>query len=477
MKTRRHVISVIAVLAVAALSLVSLLVLGNTPKLGLDLQGGLSVVLTATGKTEPGVLDQTVEIIRNRVDSLGAQEPDISREGETNIIVQLPGIKDPERALEIVGQTAQLRFREVLDTASLEEAQAAARKKGLRSGTDAFDALVAKEMKKKGWVLSKSDPVNKEVIFPDADDPVWYRLGKAEVVGSDIASADARFDQVQGGWSVELNLTGKGKDKWSDVTTRLAAQQKQLAIVLDRRVESAPVVQTAITDGRAQITGQFSEQEAKDLSLVLRTGALPIELEQSQVQRVSATLGTASLRAGLVAGAIGVALVAVYVFAFYRILGMVNLLGLGVFNVLLLGTIGLISTYRGFSLTLAGIAGMIVSVGVAADTYIIYFERVKDELKEGKTFRSSVDRAYKSAMSTNIAANAVAGGAAIILYLAAVGPVRGFALMLGISVVFDLLLLKFFTHPLVALLARGGKMTGARAIGVSDATREKVGVS
>jgi preprotein translocase subunit SecD len=468
LKARQYVFSVIAVLVVTALSLVGLLVLKARPKLGLDLQGGLSVVLTATGRVESGVLDQTVEIIRNRVDSLGAQEPDISRSGEDNIIVQLPGIDDPDRALELIGKTAQLRFREVIDVAPLEEAEQAAEKEDLRPQTRAFDRFVAKEMKKKGWELTPGDPVDEEVIFPSAEGDLWYRMGAAKVVGSDIDRADPRFDQVQGGWSVELNMTRDGSKKWAEVTTALAGGQKQLAIVLDQRVESAPVVQSAITDGKAQITGQFSEQEAKDLALVLQTGALPIELEQSQVQRVSATLGTASLRAGLIAGAIGIALVALYMFAFYRLLGLVNMIGLVIFSIMILGVIGLISEYRGFSLTLAGIAGMIVSVGVAADSYIIYFERVKDELKEGKTFRSAVERAFRSAFRTNIAANTVAFLAAIILYLVAVGPVRGFALTLGISVLFDIALLYFFTHPVVALIARRGKMTGRRAIGISE---------
>ncbi len=476
MKTRRNILSVLAVVAVTAFTLVALLVLNVTPKLGLDLQGGLSVVLTAEGRVEEGVLDQTVDIIRNRVDSLGAQEPDISREGEVNIVVQLPGIRDRDRALEVIGQTAQLRFREVLDTASLEEATAAAQEDDLRPGTDEFDEFIAKEMKDKGWELTPGDPVGEEAIFPATEDDVWYRMGKAEVVGSDIDSARAEFDQVQGGWSVTLNMTSEGKDKWTAVTTRLATEQKQLAIVLDRRVESAPVVQQAITDGRAQITGQFTEQEAKDLALVLKTGALPIELEQSQVQNVSATLGTASLRAGLLAGALGIAAVAIYMFLFYRVLGLINLVGLAIFNVLLLGIIGGISEYRGFSLTLAGIAGMIVSVGVAADTYIIYFERLKEEMREGKTFRSATERAYRSAMRTNLAANTVAGGAAVILYIGAVGPVRGFALTLGISVVLDIVLLYFFTHPIVALLANQKWITSHRAVGVRELPREAVPV-
>ena len=467
-RTRRYVASVIAVLVLAVASLVGLLFFDVRPKLGLDLQGGLSVVLTATEEADPEVLDQTVEVIRNRVDSIGAQEPDISRSGNENIIVQLPGIRDPERALEIVGKTAQLRFREVLDTVDLSSAKADAREEGLREGTDRFERFVRDRLEEEGWVLTTDDPIGEEAVFPSADDEdVWYRLGEAEVQGDQIADAYANFDQTGQGWTVLLELTGDGTADWANVTTRLSAEQKQLAIVLDQRVESAPTVNQPITDGKAQITGQFTEQEAKDLALVLKAGALPIELEQSQVQRVNATLGGASLRAGLIAGAIGIALVALYMLAFYRLLGLVTLFGLALFAALMLGIIGVLGVTRGFALTLAGVAGLIVSVGIAADSYIIYFERVKDELREGKTFRSSVERAFRSALRTNIAANGVAFAAAIILYIVAVGPVRGFALALGISVVLDVFLLYFYTHPIVALVSRSGRMDARRGVGAN----------
>ncbi|MEX2393888.1 MAG: protein translocase subunit SecD [Actinomycetota bacterium] len=443
-RTRRYLISVFVVALAVGLSIAGLTFFNARPKLGLDLQGGLSVVLTATGEVEEGILDQTVEIIRNRVDSLGAQEPDISRSGTENIIVQLPGIRDRDRALEIIGKTAQLRFREVLDAGTPEDA------------------------KGKGWKLSTTDTVDEEVIFPSAESDVWYSLGKAELVGSDVDGAQANFDETSSGWRVDLEFTNEGAEKFAAVTGRLAASQGQLAIVLDQIVESAPGVEQAIPDGRGVITGQFTEQEAKDLALVLKTGALPIELEQSQVDHVSATLGSASLRSGLIAGVIGLVLVAAYMLLFYRLLGLVTLLGLGVFAVIILGLIGAISTYRGFSLTLAGVAGLIVSVGIAADSYIIYYERVKDELKEGKTLRSSVERGYRSALSTNLAANGVAFAAAIILWAVAVGPVRGFALTLGVSVLLDVILLNFFTHPIVGLLSNWKFLTGYRALGVRD---------
>jgi preprotein translocase subunit SecD len=472
-RNRRYALSLVVVFVLSALSVSGILYFNARPKLGLDLQGGLSVVLTAKGKTSPGVLDQTVDIIRNRVDSLGAQEPEITRSGSDNIIVQLPGIKDPERALAVIGQTAQLRFREVVGALPSSAVDAAASAKKLKPGTTAYKKFVRDRLKKEGWTITVGDPVKKPVVFPSKDGKTLYKLGPAEVLGSQVSDAIAEFQQT-GGWIVSLKLTGEGTKGFADVTTRLAPQHGQLAIVLDRHVESAPAVQNAITNGAAQITGNFTEREAKDLALVLRTGALPITLERSQVQTVSATLGTAALKSGLIAGAIGLALVAIYMFAFYRLLGLITLLGLGLFGALILGLIGAISLTRGFSLTLAGIAGLIVSVGIAADSYIIYFERVKDELKDGKTFRSAVDRAFGSALRTNLAANGVVFFAAIILWATAVGPVKGFALTLGISVVIDILLLYFYTHPIVALMSRSARAPGLRGVGMSEVVPEAV---
>ena len=480
--SRRYAFWIAFVVLLAAASVVGITVLNMRPKLGLDLKGGLSVVLAAEGRADPDVLDKTVEIIRERVDSLGAQEPDISRAGDENIIVQLPDIRDPDRALEIIGKTAQLRFREVLDQVPVaplrDEAEQAARAERLQEGTDDFERFVIEHIQEQtGVTLSTDDPVDQEVVFPSADGTTWYRLGPAEVQGGQVGDAFATFAQVGGGgWIVQLQLTGEGAQAFGRVTSRLSptggAPGGLLAIVLDGAVESAPQVQQPITDGQAQITGQFDEAEARDLALVLKTGALPIELEPIQVQQVSATLGTASLRAGLLAGGIGLALVAIYMLAFYRLLGVITLVGLGIFGALVLGVIGLLGETQGFTLTLAGVAGMIVSIGIAADSYIIYFERVKDEIKEGKTFRSAVDRGFASAFRTNLAGNSVAAAAALILYLLAVGPVRGFALTLGISVLIDIFLLYFWTHPAVVLIARSGHLQSLGSVGMREAVAQ-----
>jgi protein-export membrane protein SecD len=461
--TSRYLVSLVSVFLVTLIALAGLTVFKWRPKLGLDLQGGISVVLTAKGKPKPGVLDETVNIIRNRIDSLGAQEPDVSRSGSNNIIVQLPGIKDRKRALSVIGQTAQLRFREVLDTTSVETPPS----NNLRRGTAAYNRAVEELMAKKGWRLSTGDPVKQPVTFPSKDGKTWYKLGPAEVLGSDVRNPFAQFDQQTGKWDVTLNFDSRGTKAWAAMTTRLAGKGA-IAIVLDKVVESAPNVQSAITDGKSQITGDFDEQSAKDLALVLSTGQLPVTLQRSQVQEVSATLGSASLRSGLIAGAIGLVLVALYMFIFYRLLGLVTLLGLGIFGVLVLGVIGVIGVTRGFSLTLAGVAGLIVSVGIAADSYIIYFERVKDELKEGKTLRSSAERAFRSAFRTNLAADGVTFLAAIILWAIAVGPVKGFALTLGISGLIDIAMLYFYAHPFVALVSRNRKAADMRSVGMQD---------
>ena len=461
---------------VALGSAAAVLFLNLRPSLGLDLRGGLAVVLTAKGEVDQDRLDQTVDIISNRVNSIGAQEPDISRAGSNNIFVQLPGIKDPQRALQIIGTTAQLRFREVLGTVPIADTQSKAIAAGKKQGTDDYDEFVNAELKKRGVAVTEDDPVGKPVVFPSEDGKTLYRLGPAEVQGTDVSHAVATFDSTQGGWLVDLTFSGRGTSSFAQMTTRLAGKGA-IAIVLDRRVESAPTVRQAITTGQAQISGSFTEPEAKDLALILRTGALPVSLEQSQVQEVSPTLGSASLRAGLIAGFLGLAAVALYICLFYRVLGLLTLLGLGLFSCLIAGIIGVLGVTRGFALTLAGIAGLIVSIGIAVDSYIIYFERVKDELKEGKSFRSAVERGFRSALSTNFAANGVAFAAAMILWLFAVGPVRGFALMLGISVVIDVVLLYFYTHPIVALLARNKRFTGLKSVGMREAVAGAEGVA
>ncbi|HEX9712708.1 MAG TPA: protein translocase subunit SecD [Actinomycetota bacterium] len=450
------------------------------PQLGLDLQGGISVVLTPDDPSgvDPGALEQAVNIIRNRVDALGVAEPDISRQGE-NILVQIPGIEDQARALELIGTTAKLRFRPVLESLPPADPEAEEVEGPVCGDTDTYP----------------EDEPDEEVILclkePTAPPEVWprLRLGPAALEGQDVSGATAALDPGGlSGWFVSLDLSREGARKFGDITGELACNQTapptdQLAIVLDRVIESAPQMgegvqcNVGITGGEAQITGNFTEADAKDLALVLRYGALPVELKPSATTTVSPTLGKESLRSGLLAGLIGVIVVYLYVLFFYRRLGAVIWVGIGVHAAFTLSVVILLGQAAGFALSLAGIAGLIVSLGIAADSFIVYFERIKDEVVAGRTARAAVDRAWASARRTIIAADLVTALAAVVLYLLAVGSVRGFALMLGLATALDVFVSFWFMHPLVWLVANTDLLGKAGTLGfrASDAATAPAG--
>jgi len=440
---RGNLIALGFIIVLAAGSLAGTLVAGNHPQLGLDLQGGALVVLQPKEEVRSDVLDQSIEIIRARVDSLGVAEPDISRLGDA-IVVQLPGVSDQERALEVVGQTAELRFRPVLE----------ALPPGGEAPPDADGA----------------DEPDAEVILPELSEDgavvTLYRLGPAELTGRAVDTARAQAPQgLAGAWEVIVDFTREGSDQWADLTGRYV--QRQLAIVLDGVVQSAPTIQEPITGGTARITGNFTEREAKDLALVLRFGALPVELVPQEVRRVSATLGTDSLRAGIIAGAVGVGLVLLYLTLYYRALGIVVVLGMAVWGSLMWTVVGFLGATGGLALTLAGAVGLVVSVGVTTDSYIVYFERLKDEIRSGRTVRSSVERAFASAYRTIMAGGISSLIGAGLLYFLTVGPVRGFAFFLGLATVLNLIVSWFFARPVVGLLARNRFFTEARWVGVA----------
>jgi preprotein translocase subunit SecD len=296
-------------------------------------------------------------------------------------------------------------------------------------------------------------------------------LDKAAVLGTDVRTAGFQFDGPRNEWIVTLNFKGQGQDKWTNLTRKAFNEQdadrKRVAIVLDNDVVSAPVIQGVIT-GQAEITGGFTQQTAKELATKLKYGALPLTFEQQTAQTISPTLGLAQLEAGLLAGAVGLALVLVYVLVYYRLLGIVTiasllLSGLVVYAVLIL--LGRPSTI-GFTLTLAGIAGFIVSVGITADSFVVFFERLKDEIREGRTARSAVPRAWVRARRTIISADTVSFLAAAVLYVIAAGAVKGFAFTLGMSTVLDLVVVFLFTHPVVALLSRSKAFMSPRISGL-----------
>jgi preprotein translocase subunit SecD len=458
---RGLVVSIVFVLILVGFSAAGFLAWGLSPLLGLDLVGGVSVVLTAPPGTPSPVIDRALETIRERVDRVGVAEPDITRQGELNIQVQIPraGGRSQQRLLELIGRTARLEFREVLET--------------IAPGSPEYEEAE----------ITPGSPRNQEVVFPDANrpqgqDPVLYRLSEVLMTGDGISEARAAFlDPVSvspgdtPGWRIAFELNSEGSDRFAEITEELT--NRQLAIVLDRRVESAPTVNQAITGGSGEITGDFTEAEARDLAVVLQTGALPVELEQSEVQTVSATLGRESLRQGILAGVAGLILLCLYLAFYYRLLGIVTWFGMAIWGLLSLTGVALLGQAVGYSLTLAGVAGVIVSLGIAADSYIVFYERLKDEVRKGKTPRAAVAPAFAAAWRTILAANTVTIVAAVILYLLAIGSVRGFALTLGLATLLDLFVVYFFKRPTVFLIARSRRLSELPGMGLRSGVAQE----
>lgn len=477
---------VASLLAVSALW-ATILGLRLSPQLGLDLQGGVSANLIPAegqGDIDQEILDQTVSIIRQRVDALGVAEPDITRQGET-IQVQLPGVTDQEQARDVIGRTAQLQFRPVLDifppeTGTPQTSETATAAAGAACDERQDDAVPSADEEvtlcERG-VLPPAAPGDPPVELPRDQ---WNRLllGPVEVGGSDLANARAEVDQATGlRWDVALELTGEGAQRFADITGRLACNpegspQRQLAIVLDNVVESAPpiasevVCDQGIQGGRAVISVGGGEAEARDLALILRAGALPIQLDFGTFQSVSPTLGRNALNAGLLAGGIGLLLVAVYMIFLYRGIGLATMAELAMFGLVTYGLIIVLGHVAGFTLTLAGIAGIIVSIGIAADSSIIYRERYRDEARAGRTIRTAADHAFTKAFRTNLTGNTVSFLAAVVLYLLAVGPVRGFAFTLGLSTLVDTLLFATFTRSMFGLIARNPRLARSPLVGL-----------
>jgi preprotein translocase subunit SecD len=472
---RSPVYSLIAVFVLAIAGLAATLISGNTPQLGLDLQGGASVVLQPREKVPSAVLDQAIEIIRNRVDALGVAEPEITRQG-TSIIVSLPGVKNKERALSVVGQTAQLLFRPVIQQLPAEATATTTTSSTSSTTSTTVEGAPATAptsttvpVDTNATTAPENDDETKQVVLPEKDSSgkttTRYLLGPAEVKGQALSGASATISGT-GTWEVSFELTGDGTKQWNDMATKVGAGN-QIAIDLDGVVRSAPSLQTTEFNGRGVITGNFTQGEAKDLALVLRYGALPVQLDRQTVQTVSATLGRDSLHAGLIAGLVGLGLVAVYMLLYYRALGMVVWLGLLLTAAILYSLITLLGTTSGLALSLAGATGIIVSVGVTVDSYVVYFERLKDEIRSGKTIRSSVDRGFSRAYRTILAADAASIIGAAVLYVLSVGSVRGFAFFLGLTTVLDVITAYFFTRPMVMLLGRSRLFTEARWVGVA----------
>jgi preprotein translocase subunit SecD len=508
-----------------------------TPRLGLDLRGGTQVILDPQPITEGAEiteeqLQQSVEIIRQRVNGVGVAEADISIQGSGSdavIVVSVPGVTQ-DRIVELVGRTALLDFRPVeniLDPAPVggdsEESADSDKKNNKNKNKDNADSANEGDTAGSGATASEpKDPeevdesqqgadivqakVNdanfqQEVLALDCndqrnqlggtpDDPEqWlgtcqrvipdketqapaakYVLKPAFIRGTEITSAAAQLPQQgAGGWVVTLSFDSEGASKLAEISGQLVnlpPPTNQFAIVLDGVVVSAPSFEEQILGGEAQISGNFTAQEAEDLANVLKFGALPVKLQVQQVESISATVGDSYLQAGLLAGIIGLVLVAAWLIFYYRILGVVASLSLVIAGWMTYCLFVILGNTIGFTLTLAGVAGAIVAIGITADSFIVYFERIRDEIRDGKSLRRSVDEGWVRARRTLLAADFVSILAAVVLYFLSVGNVRGFAFALGLTTVMDVVVAFWFTRPSVTVLARsawmqkGGSFTG-----------------
>lgn len=474
-----------------------------TPKLALDLEGGTQITLSpqlSSGETvTPEQLERAVAIIRQRVDAAGVSEAEINTQGNQNIVVSIPGEPD-DATRERIQSSAKLEFRPVLladlpsassvdqpgsedpatDPSASPSAEASAAPTAEPTAapspsvepTDASDlAWITPELQEKfdtfdcatlAQVGANVAPADEPLITCEQDGTVKYILGPVEVQGERIADARAGLVTSPTGvttneWGVFIEFDAEGTTQFRAVTERLitlAGVQNQFAIVLDGAVISAPRTNAAITDGRPQISGNFTQESALTLADQLKFGALPIGFEIQSSENISATLGVSQLQSGIIAGIVGLILVGLYSFLQYRALGGVVLASLIVSGVITYLIITYLSNQQGFRLSLAGVAGLVISIGVIADSFIVYFERIRDELRDGRSVDGAVEAGWKRAWRTILISDVINFLAAIVLFVLAVGNVRGFAFTLGITTVVDIIVVALFTHPMLQLLAR-----------------------
>ncbi len=470
-----------------------------TPELALDLQGGTQIVLSAV--TEDGAdptqeqLDQAASIIRQRVDASGVAEADITTEGGRNIVVQIPGVADEETRARIQA-SAQLEFRAVLfagDPATEfigEDGNAtpypspdpSANAEPTTEPTDGSDmAWVTEKLQGEFLAYDCANPDNLAAEAPDdqplitCDDTrtIKYILGPTELSGDSIKDATSGRDPQSGAWTVNLTLDSHGTEVFGKISQRLYQNQlqglsprDQFAFVLDGSVISAPRMNAQILDGRPSISGSFTQESAKTLADQLKYGALPLSFTTESSDTVSATLGSQQLQIGLIAGLIGLALVAVYSLLSYRALGTVIIASIAVMGVLTYVIVCILAWRLGFRLSLAGVAGLIVSIGFTADSFIVYFERIRDELRDGKSITSAVEDGWGRAKRTIYISKSINILAAVVLYILADSTVKGFAFTLGLTTLIDVFIFVIFTHPVMQILARtkffggGHKLSG-----------------
>jgi preprotein translocase subunit SecD len=539
-----------------------------TPKLGIDLEGGTQVTLTArSADGKPPSKEQLVQarqIIDQRVNGLGVTGAEVVQDG-SNLIITVPG--DQGEKAKDLAQTAQLRIRPVLagpfsatppapagqpqpgqqdstkptkapgpgssapdrvftvesspprtphptPSPHAESSQSASHHVSERgaaqhqaapppppapppapspgSGNTATDPDQVKQIALAQAQRQSLDPAVQQLALQNLqctgndvlrgyDDPAKplvacdpttsqkYLLAPTLIEGTQIASAGSGRDSQGAGYIVTLNFNAEGSRIWADFTTKNV--NKQAAFVLDAAVVSSPNITEPILGGNTQIQGNFSQASAAQLAGILKYGSLPLSFATSDAQTVSATLGLASLQAGLIAGAIGLGLVFVYCLFYYRALGVLTILSLGLSGLVVYAVLVLLGRSLGFTLDLAGVAGFIVSIGITADSFVIYFERLKDEVREGRSFRAAVPRGWERARRTILSADAVSFLASAVLYLLAVGQVRGFAFTLGMSTILDLLVVFLVTHPLLVLASQSRLLSSPTWSGMGAVAR------
>ncbi|KAB1644055.1 protein translocase subunit SecD [Gulosibacter chungangensis] len=492
---------VIIVAALAGLNWVAVAFQGGvwTPKLALDLEGGTQVVLEAQleeGATPSGdQMSQAVQIIRQRVDASGVSEAEITTQGGKNVVVSVPGEMDEETRARIES-SAMLEFRPVLFAEGSEVIQEITPEMMGMEPTETFSSepsgeaadasdtvQVSEQMMADFYAFNCADLGNRTepsasdqpMITCDSTGTEKFILGPVEITGSNIKDATngvvtTSQGATTGQWAVNLEFDATGTEQFRAVTERLYAigntvdqntgtvdtNRSRFAVTMDDIVIVAPTANAVITDGKAQITnssGTFTEASTKALADQLKFGALPFSFETQSTQTISATLGTWQLQAGLIAGAIGMGLVLIYSLFQYRTLGLVTMTSLGILGGVTYLVVTFLSNQEGYRLSLAGVAGLIVAIGITADSFIVYFERIKDELREGKSLATAVEHGWSRAIRTILASDTVNLLVAIVLAMVAVGNVRGFAITLGITTLIDLFVVVMFTHPLMRLLA------------------------
>lgn len=556
-------------ISLAIASIAAVLITDNSPQLGLDLQGGYSIVLTAQGDPPDENIDQAIEVIRARIDGLGVAEPEITRQGDS-VVVDLPGIRDRAEAQALVGRTAKLEFRPVVvdglpfdteagpgddpcaaaaaavdptattapvdptattapadpaattapadpaaTTAPADPADPAATTEApTPSGSEeegagavpgptvpaVADGEQAAPLPRQEDTTTTTAPeagattttAPGTVGEPEADQDVVVlptqevedqpractQMGAVGFEGDALSKSQAQLGGSTGSeWVVAIRVKGDQRDDANALFNACQARDAtcpsgQMAIVLDDQVVSAPTVnEPNLASDEFVITGGgqggFAESEAKYLALVLRYGALPVEFRPSDERQVSPTVGDDTLKAGILAGVIGLVAVALYLLVYYRALGIIVVLGLAVWSSLMYGVVTWLSVNRGLTLSLAGVVGIVVSIGTTVDSYIVHFERLKDEVRLGKSIRSSTERSFKAAFRTILTADIASLIGASLLWWLTVGAVRGFAFFLGLSVALDMFVMWTFDRPMVALFARSRFFTEHPVFGVA----------